>query len=132
MKRYDDLTEAQQELAVELFISQILADIIEGSMRFKDEENGDDFQAVVDAAIEKANDMQTPWFANEYIMEARFTPMKGHITDDDGKWQVADQIAALALPVAEDAYYLETGEHTCLLSRLEKPKVANAKKVRKK
>lgn len=132
MKRYDDLTEAQQELAVELFISRILSDIIEGSMRFNDEQNGDDFQAVVDAAIEKANDMQTPWFANEYIMEARYTPMKGHVTDDDGKWQVADQIAAMGLPVAEDANYIEEGEHTCLLSRLETPKVPHVKKTRVK
>jgi len=146
MKGYDDLTEGQQELAVEHIIGRLLGDIIEGGMRFNDEQNGDDFQAVVDAAIEKANDMRTPWFANEYIMEARFTPVHGHVTDDDGKWQVADQIAALALPIAEDAFYLEDGEETIRMSLLETPKegddvelkvgdhskVAKAKKVRKK
>ena len=103
MKTWKDLDETQRNRAINIFERQVLVDIVSGALHFNDEQNGDDFQAVVDAALQAANDMQTPWFAGEYVSEARFTPEEGHIVGKDGKWAVAAQILSLAQPVAEDA-----------------------------
>ena len=48
---------------------------------------------------------------------ARYTPMEGHITDADGKFAVSEQVCSLAIPIAEDAVYLE-GEQAIDLNRL--------------
>ena len=94
MKRYHDLTETQQKQAVSQALNDLLQEIVEfGNLRFNDELNGDDLQARIDASISKAEAMHTPWFAGEYIMDT-----------------CKDDLEALAVPVAEDAWYLEPGE----------------------
>lgn len=69
MKRFEELTDAQQNAAVTKCINDLLEAIMEGALRFNDAENHDDLQARIDAAGEKANGMQTPWFWGEYIMD---------------------------------------------------------------
>lgn len=69
MKTYDQLTEAQQQAAVNKCLDDLLELVICGALRFNGRLNGDDLQARINAAGEKANDMQTPWFAGEYILD---------------------------------------------------------------
>lgn len=90
MKRYTDLTPEQQHKAVEKAASEVLTLIVEGAVRFADELNHDDLQARIDAAIEKADEMQTPWFAHEYVMDT-----------------CRDDILSMARADAEDAWYPE-------------------------
>ena len=95
MKTYDELTEEQQAKAVEREVGELLRAILQG-LRFDDAKNGDDLQARIDRAAEKAEEMQTPWFTHEYILE------------DDACKEAVEGIARAA---AEDAIYLEAGEH---------------------
>jgi hypothetical protein len=69
MKYFDELTEKQQEAAVEYWLRDLLTAILEGYLTFDDEKNGDGLQARIDGAIAEAERMQTPWFAHEYIMD---------------------------------------------------------------
>jgi hypothetical protein len=94
VKTYDELTEAQQELARSKALDSLLEAVLEG-LRFSDELNGDDLQARIDAAGQKADDMRTPWFAAEYIM------------DDES---AAEELRGMAECDAEDALYSERGE----------------------
>lgn len=93
MKTYNKLTAQQRAAALEHAKTQILTDIIEGSIRFDDTKNGDNLQARIDTAWAKAEKMQTPWFVHEYIMDT-----------------CSDDIASLATPIAEDALYSQRGE----------------------
>lgn len=67
-----------QQSAVDMCASELLQAIVAGTIRFTDEMthelygndvHGDDLQQRIDAAMEQAQDMQTPWFAHEYIMD---------------------------------------------------------------
>lgn len=61
---FQELTVAQQEKAVENMMTEVLQAYLEG-VRFEDET----LNSRIDDAIEKADSMQTPWFAHEYIMD---------------------------------------------------------------
>jgi hypothetical protein len=93
MKSYDALTETQKERAVALALENLLASIYEGVVRFNDELNKNDLQARIDAAIAKSDEMQTPWFAGEYIIDT-----------------CGEEIMAMTQCDAEDSYYAEPGE----------------------
>jgi hypothetical protein len=95
MKKFNELTEKQQTKALNYFALLILKNIVEDGLRFDDELNHDDFQARIDAAIKKAEDKQTPWFAGELLLE-----------DSVCK----EIIYGMATCDAEDAHYLEEGE----------------------
>ena len=110
MRTFEQLSEPEQSAAVEHCLTLLLRGIIEGGLRFNDEANGDGLQAQIDAAIVKADDMQTPWFAHEYIMEARYNPSEGHITEDDGLWPVAEMLRSMAQCDAEDTNYAGPGD----------------------
>ncbi len=69
MKTFEQLTETQKSEAKEITLSNLLTDIIEHGIRFNDRLNGDNLQARIDAAGQKAEDMQTPWFWAEYILD---------------------------------------------------------------
>jgi hypothetical protein len=88
MRTYDELTEAEKTKAAEKATDRLLGLIVEGAVRFNDELNGDGLQARIDAAMVEANDMQTPWFAGEYVMEA-----------------AGEEIKSMARMDAEDALY---------------------------
>ncbi len=111
MKTYEELTDDQQAKAREGALATLLQEVLDDGFRFNDERNGDNFQATIDAARAKANDMQTPWFAGEYIMDARYDPGQGHIKEDDGLWPVKETLEGMALCQAEDALYSEPTEH---------------------
>jgi hypothetical protein len=93
MKRFDELTEEQQEAAVNKQIEGWLQDICDGAITFDDEANGDDLQERIDAAFEEANRMKIPWFSHEYIMET-----------------CEKDIRELAQNTAENALYAELGD----------------------
>ena len=110
MKTYSELTVDQQEKAAELALNSILAAVVEGGIRFTDKHNNDNLQEAIDAAIEEAERMRTPWFAHEHVMGARYKPRQGHITEDDGLWPVGEALRGMASCDAEDALYAEPGE----------------------
>ena len=90
MKTYKELTKSEQEKAVMSCTDSLLRSIIEGAIRF----GQDDLQSRIDLAQEKAEAMQTPWFAGEYIME--------HCGND---------IEDMARCTAEDALFSEPDEN---------------------
>lgn len=94
MKTFDELTAQEQKNAINRCIEHFLHGLIEGAIVFNDELNNNDFQERVDRAIKKANDMQTPWFAGEYVM-------------DDCR----EEIEGFARTRAEDALYSEPNEN---------------------
>lgn len=93
MRSYDDLTAEEQAKAEEKATETLLEAIVSGAIRFSDEKNGDDLQARIDSAGQKAEDMQTPWFAGEYVMET-----------------AGDDIRGMARCDAEDALYPDPDE----------------------
>lgn len=119
MKRYDDLTDDQKEQAVNQALNDLLTEICSG-LRYNDEVNGDNLQAMIDAAIGAADRMRTPWFAHEYILEAKFRPFKGHIADDDGLYPVRSQLTSIARSTAEEAFYPEPSDAVIRLTEHEK------------
>jgi hypothetical protein len=93
MRRFGDLGAEEKKAAVDECLVALLGAVVEGTVRFNDELNQTDLQAKIDAAIDEAGKMQTPWFAGEYVMEA-----------------VGDELRSMARPQAEDAYYPDAGE----------------------
>jgi len=69
MKTFEQLTEAEKAAAFEKCLIQLLQSILTGGLRFLDSANGDDLQARIDRAAARAEAMQTPWFAHEYILD---------------------------------------------------------------
>jgi hypothetical protein len=111
VKHWNDLTPEQQQAAVDKVLVQDLEAVVSGAVRFNDELNGDNLQATIDEALQEAEANRTPWFAHEYVMEARFKPMDGHITEDDGLWPVREYLEGMARCTAEDALYSEDNEY---------------------
>jgi len=95
MRTYQELTPEQQDKARIKALERLLTDITEG-LRFNDAANGDDLQARIDAAGEKSEAMQTPWFWHEYIMDTCRDEL--------------ESMAAADAEDAEDALYPEPGE----------------------
>jgi hypothetical protein len=110
VKAYRELTPDQQIEAVNYCLNNLLQSLLNG-IRFNDELNGDNMQAAIDSACQEAEDMRTPWFSHEYIMDARYNPGEGHITEDDGLWPVAETLRGIASCTAEDALYSEPDEY---------------------
>ena len=94
MRKFDQLTPAQQEKAAAHELTLLLTEIVQGAIRFNDKLNGDDLQARIDKALAQADKMKTPWFAHEYVMEACKEDLEG-----------------LARSKAEDALYPEPEEY---------------------
>ena len=115
MRTYDQLSESEQAIANERALDELVAAIVEGGIHFDDAKNGDNLQAAMDAAMERAENMRTPWFAGEYIMDARYNPGEGHVVESDGLWPVAEALRGIASCDAEDALYPEQGERVIWL-----------------
>jgi len=94
MKRFERLSAEWQAKAVEKCTADLLKIIVESGIRFNDKLNHDKLQARIDAACAKAEEMQTPWFAGEYIMET-----------------CREEIEGMARCDAEDSLYPDPGEH---------------------
>lgn len=110
MKTWDELTEDQRRQAIDKIVAQDLEDIVTGAIRFDDKLNGDNLQAAIDEALAESEANQTPWFAHEFVLEARYWPGEGHAVEDDGLWPVSELLKSLAIPVCEDALYSEERE----------------------
>lgn len=95
MKTYDELTAEEQGQAVTCWLVHTLKAVCEGAIVFNDEANGNDTQARIEAAAQRAEQMQTPWFTSEYIM------------DDDVVRRI---LMRVALANAEDSVYLDEGQ----------------------
>lgn len=93
MKTFKELTDAQQEHAIQKCIVSLLENIVEGVIRFDDEANGTDIQARIDAAIDEAERMQTPWFAHQYVLKA-----------------IDAELSGMALGQATESLFPEAGE----------------------
>jgi hypothetical protein len=94
MKTYDQLTLEQQVDAFDRQVEMLLQDILENHIGFNDELNGDDLQARIDKAIDRAEAMRTPWFAHEYIMDT-----------------CREEIEGMAQTAVEESLYSEGDEH---------------------
>lgn len=99
MRTWNDLSEEERQLAVDKTLCDLVGNIVEGAIRFDDKLNGDNFQASLDEAIEEANQMRTPWFAGEHILDAVFK------LKDDQRSPVRKILETMAWCDAEDAYY---------------------------
>ena len=103
MKRYHELSEAEQTKAVDRLYCDLLKAVTEGAIRFNDDANEDDLQSAIDKAAAEADRMQTPWFAHEYIAEAEYTEF-------GVKRTVEDTLRGMAQCEAEDALYSQVNE----------------------
>ena len=93
MRKYEELADVEKSKAFIVCLSRLLKEIVEGQVRFSDALNGDDLQGRIDEAWKKADDMKTPWFAHEYIMEV-----------------AGEDITGMAQCKAEDALYPDEDE----------------------
>lgn len=101
MKTFKQLSKTEKVQAVNYAVNHILTNIIEHGVRFDDKKNNDDLQQRIDKAFEKAEKMQTPWFAHEYIMDT-----------------CKADIESMAACQAEDALYSEN-EHVVNLNEVK-------------
>ncbi len=92
MKNYTQLTEEEQQAAIEKCVKNIWLEIVEMGRQFN--ETNPDLQARIDKAVEKAEQMQTPWFCFSYVMD----------TCSDDFYQMAEE-------EAKNALYSEPGEY---------------------
>lgn len=106
MKTYNELTEKEQKQAIAYFASQLLEDLISGSISFNDKINEDDLQSRIDSALNKMEKNHTPWFAAEAIMET-----------------CSDDINGIAQCSAEDAIYSGPDENVISQYKLAQFKV---------
>ena len=93
MRTYDELTANEQQTARDKALNELLQHVTEGAIRFSDKLNHDNLQARIDLAWEKAESMQTPWFAHEYIMDT-----------------CAEDLTSMAICDARDALYPDPSE----------------------
>lgn len=94
MKTYDQLTEQQQFTARVRCLADLLEAITQGGLRFVDAaDDSDGLQTRIDAAGDKANEMHTPWFWSEFIMDTCRAGLEN-----------------MALADAEASLYAEPGE----------------------
>ena len=98
MKNYLDLTPLEQEKAVNKTANRLLEGILIGAICFNDEKNGDNLQTRIDAAFEKAEAMQTTWYAHEYIMDT-----------------CKSELLSMALSDAQNALYAQPDEDVLYL-----------------
>ena len=77
MRKFEELSGTEQSKAESLALNRLLKGVVEGAVRFNDTLNGDDLQARIDAAIDKADKMQTPWFSHEYVLDTCREDLEG-------------------------------------------------------
>ena len=100
MKTFDQLTDKEQSQAIKQCLNELVGAVCMGSIRFDDDKNQDGLQARIDKAIAKAEEMQTPWFTSEYLL-------------DDAT--IESELMAMAIAEAEDALYNTDNKHIITL-----------------
>lgn len=63
MKRFSRLCKEEKERAIQVARNRLLQWMTDGCFF------GDELQQRIDAAFAKANEMRTPWFTHEYILD---------------------------------------------------------------
>lgn len=110
MKQFDELDATQQAWALDRARDALIRALLVEGLCFNDHANGDDLQARIDAAITRADDMQTAWFASSYLMD---DPV------------VKSAVDAMACCDAEDALYADADDpHVIPLPALKRSPVA--------
>lgn len=99
VRTWDDLTTDEQQKAEAACLADLLTAVVDGAVRFNDEANRDTLQAAIDAAGQKAEEVRTPWFVGEIIMEASYKNM------DSDDASVGEALRGMARCDAEDAIY---------------------------
>jgi hypothetical protein len=87
VKTFSQLKPVEQEAAKVAALTKLMTRIVEGSISFVKPSS---LQKRIDQACKKANNMQTPWFAHEYVMDT-----------------CAADLKPIAEKWAEDAHYRE-------------------------
>lgn len=100
MKKYNELSSEQQKKAVRYSMDQFFEALCKGHLRLEDEP-----QSRVEAAIKKAEDLHTPWFASEYIASDAV---------------VMEYLEVLAESEAEELLYLEDEENAVRLILIDR------------
>ena len=100
MRSFAELTTDQQSRVVDHFLSQLLGAVADGSISFRDADNGDDTQARIEAAAAKAQAAQTPWFVGEIIMEDTV---------------LAERLRGMARSHAENSSYMIEGNNVLII-----------------
>lgn len=108
MKRYDELMPEQQQKATDKALTDLLEAVVSGTARFDDMLNKNTLQASIDAAMQEAEDHQTPWFAHEYILEAVYTDE--YTPEADQPCSVKEMLLGMATCDAEDSLYSEVND----------------------
>jgi len=120
MRAFDQLNEQEQAEAVNIKTGALLNAIVEGAIRFNDRINGDTMQAAIDAAKREADQLHTPWFAGEIIMEATYLEQSRDSRSARPRAasvvKLSDAIEGMARCTAEDAFYPDPGEYVIRLS----------------
>jgi len=108
MKTWDELTDEQQDEAVDKEATYLLTMVCQGALRFDDELNNDDLQASIEGAAAEMEHMRTPWFLSETLWhETTYHPVKGQPETK----RVKDQLLGMARCTCEDALYSEPDEY---------------------
>jgi len=93
MRTFTQLSHNEREKALVIALTILLGAVLEGAVRFSDDANDDDLQARIDEACVEADEMRTPWFAGEIVMDV-----------------AGDELKGMALCDAQDALYPEPGQ----------------------
>ena len=101
--KFDDLSMVDKRRSIKYFMNKLINRLVGREITFDDKANKDDFQARVDAAIEKAEDNRTPWFAGEYMLEDSY---------------LEEMIYAMARSDAKSAIYLHDDDEDINVVRL--------------
>lgn len=89
MKTWTQLSNTQQQLAVDSRLNWLLEKICSGELKFNDE----DMQSEVERAAQDADSMRTPWFMASYVMD-----------------RLGDRLRVMATSECEQILYAESHE----------------------
>ena len=95
IRKYENLSVKEKQAAVQNMLNQLLDSIMNGEVHFDDEKNGEPIQERIEASVQKAEQLQTPWFATEIIME--------------NEW-LRNKLIEIATAEAEQAVYPEADQ----------------------
>ena len=98
MRGYSDLTSEEQRKAFIMALQDVLEQMCTGELMFDDTRSKGDVQARIDAALVKAEELETPWFGPELIFEA-----------------VKEEASEIAKGWAEESIYMDLGERAVYL-----------------
>ena len=94
MRTFEQLSTDEKKQAINICVVRLTNDIVSG-LRFNDKLNQDNFQASIDKVLAKAEQLRTPWFAGEMLLENN---------------SIREELESMAECDAEDELYPDKGE----------------------